>query len=105
MFVKKKLESLNFFNDATYTIFNIYYLIMHIFLIIYINFISALKEYQHDYDLNMIITVMKIKQINYFLDIPLIYLAVFVFDLHTRIDDSLSDYLNIYYESLYMIKS
>lgn len=56
MFVKKNLESLKF-----YTIFNIYYLIMHIFLIIYINFISALKEYQHDYDLNMIIMVMKIK--------------------------------------------
>lgn len=56
MFVKKNLESLKF-----YTIFNIYYLIMHIFLIIYINFISALKEYQHDYDLNMIIMAMKIK--------------------------------------------
>lgn len=55
------LEILNIFNGATYTLSDIYHLTTQIFLIIHINIIGTLEEYQHDHDFNMNIMAMKLK--------------------------------------------
>lgn len=72
----------------------IFYLV---FIIIYINIIDALEEYQCDQDLNMNLMIMKSKWTNYYFWYSTDLSCCLCF--YSRID-SLSDYLSIYYESL-----
>ena len=79
------LDILRVFNDATLVFSGVYYPTAHLFLLESLNIVGTLDEHADSDDPNDIvlleaITVMKVKWLNYFREIHLLYLIAAVFD-------------------------
>ena len=70
----KICQLLKVFNDATNTLFGIYYPITNLFIIESLNIIGAFDEYMsQEPDLKPCIEVMKSKWLDYYANISIIY--------------------------------
>ena len=81
----KFLDILKVFNDATLIFYGVYYHTAHLFLLESLNIVGTLDEHvesndPNDFILFEAITGMKVKWLNYFREIPLLYLIAAIFD-------------------------
>ena len=78
----KIYQLLNFFNDATNTLSDIYYPTTNLFIIESLNIVDTF-DYCMSQELELIscIQVMKSKWLNYYQNIPIIYLLEIIFIL------------------------
>jgi hypothetical protein len=98
------LEVLKVFNDATYTLSGVYYPTSHLFLIECLNIVGVMQENENNELLHDCISSMKKKWLDYFEDIPPLFLAACVFDPRCKFE-GLSDYLFAYYSCLNITKT
>ena len=83
----KICQLLKVFNDATNTLFGIYYLTTNLFMIEALNIISAIYDYiSQEEDLKPCILVMKAKWCSYYANISIIYLLELIFDPRCKLD-------------------
>ena len=97
---KKILDVLKVFIDATYTLSGVYYPTTHLFLVECTNIVGIFDEYENDIELQHTMIAMKIKQLHYYREIPIIYLVACVFYPRCKLD-GLSDFLHTYYQCLH----
>ena len=95
------LDILKVFNEATLIFSGVYYPTAHLFLLESLNIVGTLDEYLESNDSNDIvlleaITVMKVKWLHYFREIPLLYLIAAVFDPRFKLE-GLNGGLQAYY--------
>ena len=96
----KNCQLLKVFNDTTNTLFDIYYLIINLFIIESFNIVSAFDDYMSlQPDFIPCIEVMNAKWLDYYLNIPNIYLLRIIFYLRCKLD-YLFDCLDTYYKCL-----
>ncbi|KAK3225978.1 hypothetical protein Dsin_005840 [Dipteronia sinensis] len=95
----KILELLRVFNDATNALSGIYYPTTHLFLIQSVNIAGAFSECELDVQLSECVAAMKKKWLQYYKEIPNIYLLASCFDPRFKLE-CLQDYLTHYYKSL-----
>ena len=96
----KICQLLKVFNDATNTLSGVCYLTTNLFIIETLNIIGAFDEcVSQESELKTCIEVMKSKRLDYYANIPLIYLLRLVFGLCCKLD-SLSICLKNYYNYL-----
>ncbi|KAK3229790.1 hypothetical protein Dsin_001671 [Dipteronia sinensis] len=95
----KILELLRVFNDATNALSGVYYPTTHLFLIQSVNIAGAISECELDIQLSQCVATMKTKWLNYYEEIPIIYLLASCFDPRFKLE-CLQDYLTHYYNSL-----
>ena len=98
---EKILDILRVFNDDTLVFSGVYYPTAHLFLLESLNIVGTLDEHVDSGDPNDIvlleaITVMKVKWLNYFREIPLLYLIAAVFDPRFKLE-GLNGGLQAYY--------
>ena len=95
------LDILKVFNDTTLIFSGDYYPTAHLFLLESLNIVGTLDEHVDSDDPNDLvlleaITVMKVKWLNYFREIPLLYLIAAVFDPRFKLE-GLNGGLQAYY--------
>ena len=88
------------FNNATNTLFGVYYPITNLFIIETLNIVGAFDEcMSQERELKLCIVVMKSKWLDYYAKIPIIYLLGLIFDPRCKLD-SLTMCLENYYSFL-----
>ena len=92
------LELLCVFNGATNALSGVYYL-TNLFLIQSVNIAGAFSECEFDVQLRACVATMKTKWLQYYREIPNIYLLASCFDPRFKLE-CLQVYLTHYYESL-----
>ena len=95
------LDILKVFNDANLIFSGVYYPTVHLFLLESLNIVGTLDEHVESSDPNdsiffEAITAMKVKWLNYFREIPLLYFIAAVFDPRFKLE-GLSGGLQAYY--------
>ena len=93
----KICQLLKVFNDATNTLSGVYYLTTNLFIIEALNIVGAFDEcMSQELELKTCIDVIKSKLLDYYANIPIIYLLGLIFDPHCKLD-SLTLCLKNYY--------
>ena len=87
---------LKVFHNATQNLSGVYYPTTHLFIIESINIAGAFYHCESDISIGEAIHAMKLKWLDYYEEIPNIYLIAMVFDPRCKLD-SMSYYLNGYY--------
>ena len=88
------------FNDTTNTLFGVYYPIANLFIIETLIIVGVFNEcMSQELELKACINVMKSKWLDYYANIPIIYLLRLIFDLCCKLD-SLIMCLENYYNFL-----
>ena len=93
----KIFQLLKMFIDATNTLPDVYYPTTNLFIIKALNIVDVFDEcMSQDLELKSCIDVMKSKWLDYYANIPIIYLLGLIFDPHCKLD-SLTMCLKNYY--------
>ena len=96
----KICQLLKVFNDVTNTLFDVYYRTTNLFVIEALNIVGAFDEYMsQELELKTCIDVIKSKLLDYYANIPIIYLLGIIFYLCCKLD-SLTMCLENYYSFL-----
>lgn len=90
---------LQVFNDAYKALSNIYYPTAHSFFVEALNVVGALSEHENDELLSSCVAVMKAKWLEYYRNIPVIYMIALCFDPRCKLN-GLLDFLTSYYQCL-----
>ena len=100
----KILDILKYFNDATNTLSGVYFPTTHLFIIEALNIVGMFENIDPIPNvtldsINVTLIEMRNKWINYYAEIPIIYLVASVLDPRCKLD-GLGDYLHAYYKYL-----
>ncbi|KAL5844173.1 hypothetical protein ACOSQ4_010131 [Xanthoceras sorbifolium] len=95
----KHFMLLKVFHDATHSLSGIYYPTSHLFLFETLNIVGALNECAQINKLTPCVYAMRDRWINYYRDIPVIYIVASVFDPRNKLN-SLYEFFTLYYQSL-----
>ena len=99
----KICQLLKVFNDATNTLCGVCYRTTNLFMIEALNIVGAFDEcMSQELELKACIDVMKSKWLDYYANIPIIYLLGLIFDPHCKLD-MMATYLKNYYSFLELV--